>query len=359
MLDLQVIKPHDPLWSQTLQKLRHDIYHLPEYLKLEAIRTQTIPEAILITQEDKIFLIPYLIRSCQDLYQNAPHHEEIFDAISPYGYPGILLSDAAFGQGEFLNLAVSYLAKVLRSKNICSAFFRLHPILNYGFEQILPPQICQITGETVSINLMLSEAEIWQQTRSEHRTHINRCRRAGFTAKIVRYEDYIKDFISIYEETMNRVTAKPMYYFGYDYFTELANLHENIHLGIVEFDNQIVCASIFTEICGIVQYHLGGTKTEFLKQSPSKLLFDRVRFWAKERGNKIFQLGGGVGGTKDSLHHFKAGFSKLKHNFLTLRSIADADKYQYLVELQAKKLNVESEQLLKTSFFPAYRSSQI
>lgn len=359
MLDIQVIKPHDRLWFQTLQKLKHDVYHLPEYIKLESIRTQTVPEAVLIIEDEKIFFIPYLIRSCRDLDQNALAHKEIFDAISPYGYSGILLSDAAVGQAEFLNSAISYLMKVFQSKNICSAFFRLHPIINQGFEQILSPQICQMTGETVSINLLLSEAEIWRQTRSEHRTHINRCKRAGLTAKIVKYEDYLEDFIYLYEETMNRVNAKQMYYFDYDYFAELANLYEKIHLGIVELDNQIVCAGIFTEICGIVQYHLGGTKTQFLKLSPSKLMFDRLRFWAKERGNEIFHLGGGVGGNKDSLYHFKAGFSKLTHDFLTLRLIADADKYHHLVEVQAKILNIETERLQRSSFFPSYRAERI
>jgi hypothetical protein len=54
-----------------------------------------------------------------------------------------------------------------------------------------------------------------------------------------------------------------------------------------------------------------------------------------------FCIWGGVGGGKDSLYHFKAGFSKQTHTFLTLRLIIDEEKYSHLLELRAKSLNTE------------------
>lgn len=355
MINSQVISLSNPLWSKTLQVLRHDIYHLPEYMHIEAIRNNAEPEAILIVDNDNIFFVPYLLRRCSKLFEENLLTPEIFDVVSPYGYPGILLNDSAYSKFDFLNLALAQLLNILQAKGVCSAFFRLHPILNQGFNEILSSDICKINGGTVSIDLMLSEAEIWQHTRAEHRNHINRAKRAGFKAKIVKFEDHISEFICLYKETMNRVNAKEVYYFDEDYFNKLATLNEKIHLGIVELDGQVTCAVVLTEAGGIVQYHLGGTKNEFLKQSPSKLMFDYVRFWAKERGNKVFHLGGGVGGSKDSLYHFKAGFSRERNNFLTLRLIADEEKYRYLVNLQAKALNTEADELVKNDFFPAYR----
>lgn len=359
MMDYKLVNLTDPLWLQMLKKLRHDVYHLPEYVYVESIRNSAAPEAILITEGEKIFFVPYLLRNCNSLFGQNLLAQEVFDVVSPYGYPGILLSEAAVEEVEFLNSALALLAGELQAKGVCSAFLRLHPILNHGFEEALSSQfVCQISGETVSANLKLSEAEIWQQTRSEHRNHINRCKRAGFQVRMVNYEDYIDEFISIYKETMDRVDAKGSYYFDDKYFTGLAQLNEKIHLSIVEQGDRVACAGMFTETCGIVQYHLGGTRSEFLKQSPSKLMFDRVRFWAKERGNQVFHLGGGVGGAKDSLYHFKSGFSKQKNVFLTLRLITDEEKYQYLVNLRAKALNLEPEgKLSSTNFFPAYRYS--
>lgn len=96
---------------------------------------------------------------------------------------------------------------------------------------------------------------------------------------MVLVKQYIKEFNIIYEETMERVKASKLYYFSEEYLEKLADLlKDKIHLCLVEFQEQIACSGLFTECCGIVQYHLGGTRTNFLKQAPSKLMFDYVRF---------------------------------------------------------------------------------
>ena len=125
---------------------------------------------------------------------------------------------------------------------------------------------------------------------------------------------------------------------------------------IVESESQIICASLFFESCGIVQAHLGGTKTEFLKQSPFNLLLHHARLWAKERGNNFLHIGGGVGGQKDKLFTFKSGFSKQRHQFFTMRLIIDESKYDYLVSHKAQAKNISVAQLKESNFFPAYRA---
>jgi hypothetical protein len=48
-IKVDVIEVFDNLWLETLQKNTHDIYHLPGYAALEAMRSQTIR---LIIDED-------------------------------------------------------------------------------------------------------------------------------------------------------------------------------------------------------------------------------------------------------------------------------------------------------------------
>ncbi|WP_416665966.1 GNAT family N-acetyltransferase [Egbenema bharatensis] len=353
-MSIQIIGLSDPLWKQTLQMLRHDVYHLPEYLKLEARRHRSRPEAALIVDGDKVFFLPYLLRHCGHLTE--PHTaESVFDLTSAYGYPGILLSEAAVHSPHFLQTALNQLLSLWRERHICSAFFRLHPILNAHLNQVYSPAICQITGETIGVNLHLSKEEIWRQTRSDHRKDINRGKRNGFVAKMVSFKEYIDEFVAIYKETMNRVKARQSYYFTYDFFLDLLSLDEKLHLGIVEIEGQMACGCLITECCGIVQTYLGGTKQQYLSQAPDKILFDYVRFWAKERGNEVFHLGGGVGSSKDGVYQFKAGFSKQRYPFLTLRLIVDQQKYGHLVDCRAKSLQVDIDTLLNTKFFPAYR----
>jgi Acetyltransferase (GNAT) domain len=300
-MNIEILQPPDssPRWRETLAQFHHDVYHLPEYVELEARRSHTQAEAIIITQGENIFFVPYLLRSCQDPLNSSDSSENYFDVLSPYGYPGFLW------HGE-----ESSLAKFL----------------------------------------------LWAHTRKGHQSTINKCRRLGLESKVVPFEDHIDVFLEIYNETMNRFVAKDSYYFGRDYFLDLLKLGDRVHLGIVEFKCQVICASLFFECEGIVQAHLGGTLTEFLKYSPFNLLLHDMRLWAKERGNTFLHIGGGIGGSKeDKLYTFKSGFSRQRHRFRTVRWVIDPQKYAHLVDLRAQALGISSNQLLETDFFPAYR----
>jgi hypothetical protein len=352
---IEILDVNNPKWSTTLENLSHDVYHLAEYVALDAERTHTTPEAFLLEDEDKIFFVPYLLRSCEDVVQSA--YPKVYDIISPYGYPGILMSDAAANTPGFPDLALQKFRHTLQEKGVCCAFLRLHPILSEKFVHNFSSNPFQDNGLTVSIDLTLDEDIIWAKTRKGHQSTINRCTRLGLTARTVSFVEYIDEFMAIYEETMNRVEANNIYYFSRDYFTGLLQLGDKVQLGIVESEDRMVCGSLFFESCGIVQAHLGGTKTEFLKQSPFNLLLHYMRLWAKARGNKYLHLGGGLGGQKDNLYTFKSGFSKQRHEFLTCRLVVDSNLYSDLLEFRAKTLNKSVEDLQNSQFFPAYRAS--
>lgn len=354
-LNCQILDSQNSLWLQTLQDCRHDVYHQPEYVDLEASMSHSIAEAVLIQQDEKIFFLPYLLRQINaELTANA---EDLFDVVSPYGYPGIVCNSAALSSSAFIEAAVGQLISTFRDRNVCAAFVRLHPILNASLDKILSPEICHQTGETVAINLTVSSAELWHQTRDDHRRNINRAKREGLTARIVPLSSHVQVFNSVYQEVMQRVGATQSYYFGEDYFAQLAKLDSLIHLCLVEFEQQVLAAGLYTECCNIVQSHLSGTRTEFLKQTPDKFMIDYVRSWAKGRGNQVMHLGGGFGGRRDRLFEFKAGFSKQRCRFLTLRLVIDNEKYNKLVNARAKQLEIQPETLLQSSYFPAYRAS--
>lgn len=354
-MNINTLDVEDPLWLAILEQLPHDVYHHPDYVALDSQRTETFPEAFLLQDGDKIFFVPYLLRSCSDIAQN--YNPEVYDIISPYGYPGILMSDAGSEHPEFPNFALEKFCHTLQKRGVCSAFLRLHPILGAKFVKAFQSDALIENGKTVSIDLTLDEGQIWAKTRRGHQSTINKCMRLGLEASAVNYAQYIDEFISIYEETMNRVKARDSYYFDRDYFEGLLKLGDRVHLGIVKLESEIVSVCLFFESCGIVQAHLGGTRTKFLKQSPFNLLLHHMRLWAKERGNQYLHIGGGVGGEKDNLYTFKSGFSKQRHDFFTLRSVVDTEKYNDLLQLRAKTINKPFEELEVSQFFPAYRAN--
>jgi hypothetical protein len=354
---VQVLAPQASRWQEILAQLRHDVYHLPQYVVIEAQRSNTQTEAVLITQGDCLFFAPYLLRSCQDVIPSSGNEPFLYDVISPYGYSGFLLNEAALEHPDFAISAFHQFKEVLRSKQVCTAFLRLHPILNAQYPDRLISEPLIENGETVSINLKLSEAELWAHLRRGHQSTINKCKRLGQIVKVVPFRDYLEPFCEIYRETMDRVSAQDGYYFGRDYFHRLLELENNLYLAIVEADHQIASACLFFECCGIVQAHLGGTRTPFLKVSPFNLLLYSVALWAKVRGNEYLHLGGGVGGSNaDPLYIFKSGFSRQRHPFFTARLVLDETQYQALIESRAATLGISPAQLLTSDFFPTYRA---
>ncbi len=168
-MNIQVIDCQNPLWLQTLHKLRYDVYHLPEYARLEAKRTSSDSEAFILIDGDKIFFLPFLVRSCNDILGSIAQNYS--DAISPYGYPGFLLSEAAVDDYNFTNFALKELNYYFKNKGVCSAFFQLHPILSKKFSPIFSQQTVNKIGETISVNLKLSESQIWANTRKRSSKH--------------------------------------------------------------------------------------------------------------------------------------------------------------------------------------------
>jgi Acetyltransferase (GNAT) domain len=369
----QVVSSTDSAWQECLNALPYDFYHLPGYLELEADRHNATSEAIIIKDGSEVFFLAYLIRDCRNISDSYKFgREPIYDVISPYGYSGMLVSQA--GQNpRFIKKCLNIIYEYWQKKNVCSAFIRLHPLLNSYIDRSTLLErgdadsdqfmtcnhrftVCE-RGDVVICDLTNDVEEIWKQFRSSHRTKINKLRRAGFTVKIGSGAEDLDIFIDIYLETMNRVNASNTYYFTRDYFEKLFQaLGDRLNICLVEVQGEIVAASLITEFNGIVQYHLGGTRTAFLPQSPTTIMFDYIIKWAKERHNQYVNLGGGLGSNQDSLYHFKAGFSDLVKSFVTIETIVNPDIYEHLIRLRAEYLGKTIPDLKNTSFFPIYRS---
>jgi hypothetical protein len=362
-MNIDILDVESSKYSEILKGINHDIYHLPLYILTEARRIEAQSSAILISKGSKYFLLPYLLRRCpEEILNLEPQilNKDCYDVVSPYGYPGILLNDEAQADFNFLKEAIKMLATTFRSHQICSAFIRLHPILNVEIKEGFDGTEIVKNGTTVAINLTLSDDEQRGQIKAGRRTRINQCRKRNFFVKISPFSsEHISIFMDIYKDTMDRLSASQSYYFDRSYYESLVQLYPNVFICLIEFEQRPVCAGLFTECCGTVQYHLSGTMIHALYLTPSTLMVDEMRRWATSRGNKVFHLGGGLGGQQDGLFEFKSSFSKQIYDFSTLRLITDSKVYKNLVEIRAQQLNVDPDALLSSSFFPAYRAKEI
>lgn len=342
---VELLSTRDPEWGRMLAETRHDFYHLPAYVELEAGRSG---EACALYAEEggDRLLLPLVRQRLRDLSDRS-------DLASPYGYPSPLLyspNDAGFAR-RALEQAVPF----LREQRIVALFGRLHPLLEAPLAAMAAVGQVVEHGATVSIDLRQEPERVWEEMRRSHRYEIRRAERQGFAATLDHSWRWFEEFARLYAETMRRRGASSNYFFSDDYFTQLREaLGERLSLWVVVRDDVLACAALFTEVSGIVQYHLSASDPAFAKSEPTKVLINAVRLWAQGRGATDLHLGGGVGAANDSLFFFKAGFSARRHPFRSWRVVIDEPLYAELTRTRSPGADVSNH----AGFFPAYREAE-
>lgn len=161
-----------PDWVSLLERVDHDVYHLPGYVGASAVHEGGTPHALYVEDGPRAMLLPIVVR---------PLTGNLSDATSPYGYPGPLV--VGTNNPAFMRTALSEGRRFLASRGIVSLFVRLHPILN-----LHPPDgVGRVVqhGDTVSIDLSSTHDTIWSQMRSNHRRNIRRAKRRGWRSSLM------------------------------------------------------------------------------------------------------------------------------------------------------------------------------
>ncbi len=343
------IRPDDPAWDAALARCKHDLYHLPAYAELEGSWIGAEPIAFCHDRDSHTLLLPLLERP-------TPAGTGT-DAVTPYGYSPPVFSAAA--PAPFIADAFRAFQNAAKARGLISTFIRLHPLLCPG----LPApgggadmQWVQIArGSTVTMP-MDEEPETWLKgVASGHRLDLRKLTRAGCRF-LLDTDAAWQAFPAIYRATMERIGARPAYFYSDDYLAAFRErLAGRVHCAAVEdADGEILCASLFTLVDGLLQYHLSGTRPEFVRRAPTKLLLAEMREWARERGIRRFHLGGGYGSGRDTLFEFKHRFGGEPLTFRTVSIVHDADKFGE--ECEDWKARSGAPLAGPEGFFPPYRA---
>lgn len=339
-------------YKTLLTEFNQDFYHQPEYIMVEADLQKGTPYIYYDKIQEIEIIIPLIKRAVPE---QVDKKSKYFDVLSPYGYPGILYKDNISLQ-LWIHI-LSRFKKFLSDNNCISAFIRLHPYLNNTLFPIDTFIEHAILGKTVSVDLTNDLDLIKRNYSSNHKRNLKKLVGAGFSITEDEWE-YLEDWVQMYNETMTRLQANKYYLFSTKYYKELRNsFGEKFKLILVKNkDGEIAAGGIFTFFGETVQYHLGGTKEEFLSDAPTKLMFDYAIKISKDLGFSLLHLGGGLGGSEDSLFKFKSGFGSIYTSFSTLRMIINLDIYNNFTEIRKRELHTEGR-TINNNYFPLYRSN--
>lgn len=157
------------------------------------------------------------------------------------------------------------------------------------------------------------------------------------------------EFIRIYVNAMRDLGARDYYFFSESYFEQLVAVNDfKPFIIFASFEGKVIAASMFVVTNKIMQYYLSGSCREFRGLSASKSIIATAHELAESMNLDHLVLGGGLGGARDSLFKFKAGFSGAIKPFYVTKMVFSERIYCELCE---------SKQHLRADncFFPLYR----
>jgi lipopolysaccharide/colanic/teichoic acid biosynthesis glycosyltransferase len=243
------------------------------------------------------------------------------DVISPYGYGG------PFGPTDrFWPAYLDWCGE----RGIVSSFIRFHPLAaNHGSA----PEGMALERLADTVAWPLQKDDLFESMHRHHRRAVRKAEPA-YDVRVEEGPATLAGFVGLYEETMRRVGADEFYFFAPEYW---AALREGLGDRLVLFeavDGEGVAASILCFAAApVLNYHLGASAERARSSGATNLVMLAAARWGRERGYTHFHLGGGVGGTEDSLWEFKHRFApgnerelwigKLVHDERTYAELSD------------------------------------
>lgn len=283
------------------------------------------------------------------LLRELPYGEEGSDAVTPYGYGGLLPLSA----GSDAVADVGQLRDWCATNGVVSALLRLHPLLG-GFEHLSEADGVEVRrhGPTTAIDLARVEDGRLAGMSKGRKADLSVARRE-LEVSWDRSDEGLERFRAVYDETMRRIGAAGHYLFPAGYYRTLAEgLGEGLGVALALRGDELVGGSLFlADRAGtFAHYHLSGTTDAGRELKAGTLLVHEGAVWAATRGCELLHLGGGTAGA-DSLYAFKRSFGGEEHEYSFATVVAEPERYDALVARRA-----EEPEPLRPDFFPAYRA---
>lgn len=274
-----------------------------------------------------------------------------FDVTSPYGYSGPLFQKHL--DGEVVELFWNLVDQWYREHRVVTEFIRFNIEKNWtGYNGQLQPTLKNICGKIVPEPLQ------WKNFKPKVRNNYRRALKEGLRVKIYQEEfprQIIKDFFTIYINTMIRRKAMSHYFYCMGFFEQfILQNPQSCAIAMTYKENIPVSAELLLLGGDKIYSFLGGSEADYFKYRPNDLLKLEVLNWGRKNGYAHYFLGGGRM-DDDSLFKYKKNFFPKDPEavFYTGRKIIDKEVYKNLTGI-----NPYCVDCLSTTFFPLYRCKQ-
>jgi hypothetical protein len=309
-----------------------DFFRSPQFLDAEGV-THTLR----ITHEAGQLVAPLIVRKIGA----GPER----DAISPYGYPGLVERSRGGVRRSLPAVAPADTPPTPPAQDPESIDFSATGLVTIFLRHTLgAPPLAATSARNV---VQIADPTLPAKSRGSDRNQINKNLRNGYELSLVPGPEtnaaQRAGFLAAYEQTMRRTGAAERYFFAASYFDRILE-SPRTWLAIAEGpDGTIAAASIAASSDGYLHYYLSGSADSHLRDSPMKNIVATLVELAAELSEPL-NLGGGIS-RGDRLEEFKRGFANRELPWHSSELVADPATYARL------SANREAG-----SFFPAYRA---
>jgi hypothetical protein len=302
-----------------------DFFRSPEFLDAEGV-THTLR----IEGDAGELLAPLIVRPIAE----GPER----DAISPYGYPGLVASSLE-------RSSLRYAGKSAFELKLDDIDFVGTGLVSVFVRHTLgPPALAGATERNV---VQIADPALAPKSRPSDRRQVRRNLEAGYELTLVPGAETTPaqraGFLDAYEQTMRRTDAAEHYFFGLEYFDRVLEADRTWLVLATAPTGELAAASIAAVSDGYLHYYLSGSADSHLRDSPMKNVVSRL----VELSNELelpLNLGGGIS-PGDALEEFKRGFANRQETWRTSEIVCDPEAYERLTAGRDAG-----------DFFPAYRA---
>lgn len=304
----------------------------------EFLEAEGTTHTLRIEMGDGELLAPLIVREIEGA--------GLYDAVSPYSYPGLVRGGGSPGHARLSNSGeappgmprtpaqLDPLAIDFSGTGLVSVFVR------HTLDE--PP----LLGTTARNVVQIADPELAPKSRPSDRRQIRRNLEAGYELELVPGPETSAaqraGFLEAYEQTMRRTDAAPHYFFGPDYFERLFAA-AGTWLALAHAPGgELAAASLAVVSDGYLHYYLSGSTDSHLRDSPMKNVVARLIEHGAELGLPL-NLGGGIV-NGDALEEFKRGFANREQAWRTSEIVCDRAAYERLSAGRGG------------GYFPAYRA---
>ncbi len=269
------------------------------------------------------------------------------DAISPYGYPGLIESAGSQGHARRSLPAVAPTGMPLTPPTLDPSavdFSDTGLVSIFLRHRLGVVALAEATERTL---VQVADPRLPPKSRPSDRRQIRRNLEAGYELELVPGTETSAGqragFLDAYEQTMRRTGAGERYFFAAAYFDRVLEADGTWLALATAPDGVLAAASIAAVSDGYLHYYLSGSADSHLRDSPMKNVVARLVEHSTDLALPL-NLGGGIA-PNDALEEFKRGFANRTEPWHTSEIVCNSEKYTLL-----------SEGKSAGPYFPAYRT---